>query len=109
MGFSSEQTAGIATPEGRAAAPASPAPTSAPASPSFGQMLQSRYPVAGGLANMVFGGGQPAQPGQAAAPTASMPTGQEGQPAQGDLIAMNAQPPKGGGLEAVLKLIMGGG
>lgn len=74
------------------------------AGPSFGAKLgnyfESKYPIAGGLANAVFGG-QPAS-----APLGNLPTGAEGQN-QPDLVAMNAQPKSGGGggLQAILSLI----
>jgi hypothetical protein len=99
--------------EGQGAAPASGAAPAtgdaAPAkSPDFGQRLgnyfESKYPIAGGLAQAVFGGGDTpvptAQP--ATAPLAAMP--QAGQPDY-SMLAMNAQPQQGGGgLAALLKL-----
>lgn len=86
---------------------AAPAADTAATKPDFGQRLgsyfESKYPIAGGLANAVFGGGQP----QAAAPViADAPLPQlPGQPAPDySMLAMNAQPKEGGGLAALLKL-----
>lgn len=88
-------------PAGDAAAPAT--------KPDFGDRLgnyfESRFPVAGGLANMVFGQNaapQPAAGQPATAPLAPMP--QAGQQ-DTSMLAMNAQPQQGGGgLAALLKL-----
>ena len=98
---------------------AAPAGGTAPAAgdpaakkPDFGERLgnyfESKYPIAGGLAQAVFGNNQApagtaptAQP--ATAPLAAMPTG--GTQQDTSLIAMNAQPQQGGGgLAALLKL-----
>jgi hypothetical protein len=81
--------------------------TAAPAHQDFGHRLgnyfESKYPIAGGLAQAVFGGGNQAPITQpATAPLAAMP-----QPSQPDysMIAQNAQPKQGGGLAAILKLL----
>lgn len=74
--------------------------------PDFGDRLgsyfESRYPVAGGLANMVFGQNTSPQP-VAVAPLAPMP--QAGQQ-DTSMLAMNAQPKSGDGLKALLKLFL---
>lgn len=90
--------------EGQGAAPTDG--TAAPAHQDFGQRLgnyfESKYPIAGGLAQAVFGGGNQAPATQpATAPLAAMP--QAGQPDY-SMIAQNAQPKQGGGLAALLKL-----
>lgn len=68
--------------------------------------LADKYPIAGGLFQAVFGDNQAAAPTTASAPLPQMP----GQPPQDpSMIAMNAQPKQGGGgLEALVKLFMGG-
>jgi hypothetical protein len=74
--------------------------TTATRQPTVGDYFASRYPVTGGLAQAVFGDNQ-----MASAPLLQMP----GQPNQdSSMIAMNAQPKGGGGLEALLKLFAGG-
>jgi hypothetical protein len=88
-----------------------PAEGATPAkSPDFGQRLgnyfESKYPIAGGLAQAVFGNNQAPAAGAAVqpatAPLAAMP--QAGQQ-DTSMLAMNAQPKQGGGgLEALLKL-----
>lgn len=88
-----------------AAAPAGGA-TTAPEQKSFGDRLgdyfKNRYPIAGGLAGMVF---DPQQQQPATAPLAPMPGGTQ-QPDYSQMIAQNAQPQQGGGgLGAILKLI----
>lgn len=89
---------------GGGAAPAT-GDAAAPAHQSFGDKLgnyfESKYPIAGGLANMVFGNSQtPAA--AAAAPIAPMPSGT--QPDYSQMIAQNAQPKQGsGGLATLLK------
>lgn len=94
----------------QSAAPASGAPdagTTPAKSPDFGQRLgnyfESKYPITGGLAHAVFGGGQPQA---AASVTADTPLPQlPGQPAPDySMLAMNAQPQQGGGLATLLKL-----
>jgi hypothetical protein len=67
--------------------------------PSFGQQFQNRYPVAGGLMQAVFGGDS----------SFSAPQASSQQSAQSDIVGMNAQPPEGGGLSAILKLLSGAG
>ena len=73
----------------------------APQHKSFGDKLgdyfKSRYPIAGGLAGMVFDpNGQQAPTAQpASAPLAAMPN--NSQPDYSSLIAQNAQPQQGGG------------
>lgn len=88
------------------AAPATDA-TAAPAHQDFGQRLgshfESKYPVAGGLAQAVFGGSQASASQPATAPLVPMP--QAGQQDM-SMLAMNAQPKQGGGLEALLKLFV---
>ena len=76
--------------------------------PDFGDRLgsyfESKYPIAGGLANMVFGNNQTPAPTAPVIADALLPT-MPGQPAQdASLLAMNAQPQQGGGLAALLKL-----
>lgn len=112
MGFSNllggggDQAAGAAPATGDASA--TPA-----ARPDFGQRLgnyfESRYPIAGGLANAVFGDSKQqasvagTAPASAVAPLAAMPS-----PRQPDysILAMNAQPQqRGGGLAALLKFL----
>jgi hypothetical protein len=72
----------------------------------LGSYFESKYPIAGGLAQAVFGNNQApaagAAPQPATAPLAPMP--QAGQQ-DTSLLAMNAQPQQGGGgLAALLKL-----
>ena len=93
---------------GATAAPTGDAAAGTPAKkPDFGDRLgnyfESKYPIAGGLADMVFGNNhQPAAVAPASAPLAAMPTGGT---QDSSLIAMNAQPQQGaGGLAALLKL-----
>lgn len=47
--------------------------------PSFGQSMQQRYPIAGGLAQMVFGGQNNAMPTPELPGQAQMPQNQEQQ------------------------------
>ena len=94
---------------GAAAAPTGDAATPAK-KPDFGDRLgsyfENKYPIAGGLANMVFG--QNASPQPAAQPAAVAPLAPMPQAGQQDtsMLAMNAQPKSGGGdgLMALLKL-----
>lgn len=72
----------------------------------LGNYFESKYPVAGGLAQAVFGNNQAPAPGATAqpatAPLAPMP---QAGPQDTSLLAMNAQPQQGGGgLAALLKL-----
>jgi hypothetical protein len=71
--------------------------------PSFGDRLGSfmtdRYPVAGGLANSVFGTGQ--------APAAQAPPQDIVMSPSSSLIEMNAKP-KSSGLGELVKLLAGG-
>lgn len=94
---------------GATAAPATGDSGAAASHKSFGDKLgdyfQSRYPIAGGLAGMVFNPNQnqaPAAPATSTGPTdpgVSMPD-------YSSLIAQNAQPKQGGGgLAAILKLL----
>jgi len=84
-------------------------------SPSFGSRLgdfvKSELPVASSLGSAVFGGSSPTP--TASTPAMSLPQGNEGQPdyASSNMEAGMAagKPGGGGGLEAILKLIMGGG
>lgn len=112
MGLSNMRQGGGAAEGEVGAAPATPtgdAPVggAAPAGPekqSFGDRLgdyfKNRYPIAGGLAGMVF----PQQGQTASAPLAPMPN--QTQPDYSQMIAQNAQPQQGGGgLSAILKLI----
>ena len=91
------------------AAPAAGDPAAPAAKPDFGDRLgnyfESKYPIAGGLAQAVFGNNQAAAPAPAAAQAPAQPQ-MPGQPAPDySMIAMNAQPKQsGGGLEALLKL-----
>lgn len=95
--------------EGQGAAPAegaAPTGDAAATKPDFGQRLgnyfESKYPIAGGLAQAVFGNNQAPAATPATAPLAPMP--QAGQP-DTSMLAMNAQPQQGGGgLAALLKL-----
>lgn len=92
-----------ATPTGDV--PAGGATPAAPAQKSFGDRLgdyfKNRYPIAGGLAGMVF---DPQQNQAAVAPLAPVPGNT--QPDYSQMIAQNAQPQQGGGgLGAILKLI----
>ena len=71
----------------------------------LGDYFKSRYPIAGGLASMVF---DPNQQAQTAAPAAVAPQAQilpGDQPDYGQMLAMNAMPKQGGGLAAILKLL----
>lgn len=81
----------------------------APAHKSFGDKLgdyfQSKYPIAGGLAGMVFGNNQ-------VPPAVTPPAGGTGatdpgmsMPDYSSLIAQNSQPKQSGGLAAILKLL----
>ena len=81
--------------------------------PTFGDWpgtyFQERYPIAGGLAGMVFGNNAPQialhpeyqQPGA----QFSVTSDPDGQDSYSQLISMNAQPKQGGGLSAILKLL----
>ncbi len=89
---------------------AAPAEGAIPAKlPDFGQRLgnyfDSKYPIAGGLSQAVFGNNQAPEAGagvqSATAPLAVMPQAQQ---QDTSMLAMNAQPKQGGGLEALLKL-----
>jgi hypothetical protein len=73
----------------------------------LGSYFASKYPIAGGLANSVFGGGGAPQVQPAQAPLGNLPTGAEGQAPMADLVGPNAQPKSGGGggLQAILSLI----
>lgn len=114
MGLSNMLQGGGAAGAEAGAAPATPtteAPaggaTAAPAQKSFGDRLgdyfKNRYPIAGGLAGMVF---DPQQSQPATAPLAPMPGGTVQQPDYSQMIAQNAQPQQGGGgLGAILKLL----
>lgn len=115
MGFSSPTEAEGASPEG-AQPPAQVGAQPSSQGPSFGDRLgayaQERFPIAGGLLNQLFGGGQQ----QGGPQQATIPTGVGPQPAQqpapqGDLIGLNAapQPSSGEGLKTIAKLIFGGG
>lgn len=82
--------------------------------PSFGDRLLSylgsKYPIAGGLANLAFGGHeqQPQQAPEMNAPPVPMVAQAPDLPPQPDLISMNAQPKQsGGGLQTILKLLAG--
>jgi hypothetical protein len=109
MGLSNMLQGGGATGAEAGAAPATPVggvEAAAPAQKSFGDRLgdyfKNRYPIAGGLAGMVF---DPQQSQPATAPLAPMPGGTT-QPDYSQMIAQNAQPQQGGGgLGAILKLI----
>lgn len=82
----------------------------APAHKSFGDKLgdyfQSKYPIAGGLAGMVFGNNQ-------VPPAATPPAGGTGptdpgmsMPDYSNVVMANAQPQQGGGgLAALLKIL----
>lgn len=105
-----EQGGAAQTAAAQQAAPTGDAATPAK-KPDFGDRLgnyfESKYPIAGGLADMVFGNNhQPAAGAPtvapAAAPLAPMPTGGT---QDTSMLAMNAQPQQGGGgLAALLKL-----
>jgi hypothetical protein len=110
MGLSNMPQGGGAAGAEAGAAPATPTTEApggaAPAEKSFGDRLgdyfKNRYPIAGGLAGMVF---DPQQSQPATAPLAPMPGGTQ-QPDYSQMIAQNAQPQQGGsGLGAILKLI----
>jgi len=80
--------------------------TAAQAPKTFGDKLgdyfKNRYPIAGGLAGMVFDPQQQGQP--ATAPLTSMPGNT--QPDYSQMIAQTAQPQQSGnGLEAIIKLL----
>lgn len=82
---------------------------------AFEQILSQKYPLAGGLTHMVFGGGQvsgspspamtsPGYGGMASAPLPQMPTGETQQP---DLLAANAKPPENSGIKnMIMQLLM---
>lgn len=78
--------------------------------PDLGQRLgnyfESKYPIAGGLASMVFGNNQQAPAAGAAPVTVDAPLPQmPGQPAPDySMLAMNAQPKQGGGLDLLKAL-----
>lgn len=69
-----------------------------------GNYFESKYPIAGGLAHMVFGNNAPSPGAGAPVPAlAALPPG--GTQQDSSLLAMNAQPQQGGGgLAALLKL-----
>lgn len=114
MSFSSPSGGGGGDPSA-----ATHASTAATSHDNFGQIfshiLEQKYPMAGGLAHMVFGGGNaspqssagtpPGYGGMATAPLPQMPTGETQQP---DIISQNAKPPSGGsgGLGALLSLFL---
>lgn len=73
----------------------------------LGTYFQEHYPIAGGLAGMVFGNNAPSPtpaPGQGMAAMPAVPM-QQDQPDYTSMLAMNAQPKQGGGLSAILKLL----
>lgn len=110
MGFTNLMGGGDPAAGGAAPDPADGVPSgdAAAKKPDFGQRLgnyfENRYPIAGGLANAVFGNNAaPATqaPTAADAPLPQMP----GQPAPDySMLAMNAKPQESGGLAALLKL-----
>jgi hypothetical protein len=116
MSFSAPESGGSGGSAPNVSAIHAPNPTAGTASHpedghSFGDRLgsyfASKYPIAGGLAQAVFGNGGAPQVTQASAPLGNLPTGAEGQAPQSDLVGMNAQPKSGGGggLQAILSLI----
>jgi hypothetical protein len=90
-----------------------PAPKEESFGDKLGGFLKDRFPVAGGLADLVIGGGHHTAPdgvqpvGPASAPLPNMP--QQQMPDYSDIIAQNAQPKQSGGLQTILKLLMAGG
>jgi hypothetical protein len=104
-GQGADPAAGGAAPATGDAVAAAPA-----AKPDFGQRLgsyfENKYPIAGGLAQAVFGQNTPAPaatPANPGTPPIALPPGGD-QPDYSQMIAQNAQPKQGGGLAALLKL-----
>lgn len=95
-------------------APVSGGETAAPKTPDFGDRLgayfSAKYPIAGSLMNAVAG---PSTPTGAQTPPMQHETAHAAPltagPDYSSLISQNAQPKEGGGLAAILKMLMGGG
>ena len=69
--------------------------------------FKDRAPIMGGLMGQLFGSPGNSQPeAQAQAP---MPNHPAFTPVSEDIIGMNAKPKEGGGMTAILKMLMGGG
>jgi hypothetical protein len=91
-----------------------PQKTPVPVHQSFGDRLgdlfKERFPVAGGLAGMIGGHNTAATQGmpvpENGLPPIQMPT--QDLPDYSAQMQQNAQPKSGGGLQALLKLFMGG-
>lgn len=97
MGLSNGASGGGDAPAASGAAPAMPHKD---LGDRLGGYFQSRYPLAGGLADMVFGHNQ--NPDEASRPSPQMP----GQPESDySMLSMNSQPRQGGGLATLLKLL----
>lgn len=105
MGFSNILPAG-----GDQAGAAPAAGDAAAKKPDLGQRLgdyfKSRYPIAGGLASAVFDPSQTAAPAVAANPAPQAQILPGDQPDYSQMIGMNAMPRQGGGLAAILKLLV---